>query len=335
MPGEEPTPEAMNPLNTMAAAVAFRGPVFCNKDPAMWFAILECNFKAANITKNLTKFNHAVALIPPDSLSLVSDVVSAAINSETPYEDLKEATLARLQSSAATRLKELLSKEELGNEKPSELLRRMKKLLGDKYQTFDQDIFKQLYYQRLPPNTQGSLFSVKDKLAIDELAKLADEFTATVTSPPAVHAVRSPPQAAAHSPATMPPVTATAPDTTALAAAHVAQSPTFLPQLTDALSKLTLQVDSLQKEINKMQQGLHRPRSRSRSSSASRRHSHQHYQRSPSASRDSPLCYYHHRFGDRALKCQQPCTHRAAAAQPTTTTTQSSSTAPLNPSGGH
>lgn len=325
MPDQEPTPEDMNPLTTMAAAVAFRGPVFCNKDPAMWFAILECNFKAANITKTLTKFNHAVALIPPDSLSLVSDVVSAAINSDTPYEDLKVATLARLQSSAATRLKELLSKEELGNEKPSELLRRMKKLLGDKYQTFDQDIFKQLYYQRLPPNTQGSLFSVKDKLAIDELAKLADEFTATVTSPSAVHAVQSPPLAAAHSPATMLPVTATTPDTAALATAHT------LPQLTDALSKLTLQVDSLQKEINKMQ---HRPRSRSRSSSASRRHSHQHYQRSPSASRDSPLCYYHNRFGDRALKCQQPCTHRAAAAQPTSTT-QSSSTAPLNPNGGH
>ena len=125
------------------AAVGFRGPMFCSQDPAMWFAVLECNFLASNISKDLTKFNHAVTLIPPDVLTQVSDVISAAINSSTPYEDLKAACLSRLQSSTAARLQELLSKEELGNEKPSNLLLRMKKLLGDRYSTFDKDIFKQ------------------------------------------------------------------------------------------------------------------------------------------------------------------------------------------------
>ncbi len=244
----------------------------------MWFAILECNFKAAKIINNLTMFNHAVALIPPDSLSLVSDVVATALNSDNPYTDLKAAILARLESSAATKLKELLSKEELGNEKPSELLRRMKKLLGDKYTTFDQDVFKQLYYQRLPSTIQSHLFTVKDKLAIDELAKLADEFMATVTRLPAVHAV---------------------------------QASSDVTQLTDAVAKLVVQVSTMQQQLTNLQQ-QQRPRPRSRSPSHQRPH-----HRSPSANRDPAPCYYHRRFGANAFKCLQPCTYQAAAPAPT------------------
>ncbi|KAK8406357.1 hypothetical protein O3P69_007217 [Scylla paramamosain] len=78
------------------------------------------------------------------------------------------------------RLQELLSKEELGGEKPTDLLRRMKKLLGDKYTSFDKELFLQLFYQRLPPDTQRCLFTVKNKLSVDELATLADEFMATL-----------------------------------------------------------------------------------------------------------------------------------------------------------
>ncbi|KAK8392353.1 hypothetical protein O3P69_014600 [Scylla paramamosain] len=71
-------------------------------------------------------------------------------------------------------LTELLSKEELGGEKPTDLLRCMKKLLGDKYTSFDKELFLQLFYQRLPPDTQRCLFTVKNKLSVDELATLAD-----------------------------------------------------------------------------------------------------------------------------------------------------------------
>ncbi|KAK8388275.1 hypothetical protein O3P69_020279 [Scylla paramamosain] len=75
---------------------------------------------------------------------------------------------------------ELLSQEELGGEKPTDLLRRMKKLLGDKYTSFDKELFLQLFYQRLPPDTQRCLFTVKNKLSVDKLATLADEFMATL-----------------------------------------------------------------------------------------------------------------------------------------------------------
>ncbi|XP_076035380.1 uncharacterized protein LOC143021656 [Oratosquilla oratoria] len=129
---------------------AFCAPPFSNRDPTIWFTILECNFKANRITTRLTKFSHACGLLPPDVLLQVSDTISKAPTSDTPYEDLRQTVLDRLESSEATRLQELLYKEELGNENPSDLLRRMKRLLGDKYTAFDKSIFLHLFYQRLP-----------------------------------------------------------------------------------------------------------------------------------------------------------------------------------------
>ncbi|KAK8373215.1 hypothetical protein O3P69_017408 [Scylla paramamosain] len=90
------------------------------------------------------------------------------------------AATAAATTTAASTLTELLSQEELGGEKPTDLLRRMKKLLGDKYPSFDKELFLQLFYQRLPPDTQRCLFTVKNKLSVDELATLADEFMATL-----------------------------------------------------------------------------------------------------------------------------------------------------------
>ena len=152
----------------------------------MWFAIIECNFKAASITANLTNFTHATALLPPDVLFKVSDIISNAAVSITPYDDLKTAVLTRLHSTVTARLQELLSKEEFGDEKPCDLLRRMKKLLGDKYSALDTDLFRHLYYKRLPLATQRSLFSVKDKLTVEEIAQLADDFMVTLPPDPSV-----------------------------------------------------------------------------------------------------------------------------------------------------
>ena len=69
----------------------------------MWFVIIECTFKAASITAHLTKFTHATALVPPDVLFKVSEVISNAPASTTPYDDLKAAVLTRLQSTVTAR----------------------------------------------------------------------------------------------------------------------------------------------------------------------------------------------------------------------------------------
>ncbi|XP_076030418.1 uncharacterized protein LOC143018718 [Oratosquilla oratoria] len=218
---------------------AFCAPHFSSRDPTIWFTILECNFKANRITTSLTKFSHACGLLPPDVLLQVSDTISKAPTSNTPYEDLKQAVLARLESSESTRLQELLSKEELGSEKPSDLLRRMKRLLGDKCAAFDQSILLHLFYQRLPPTIQGNLFSAKNKLSLEELATLADDFMASV-------------------PVARPTI-----------AKLTKQSKT--QALAELVSKLALQVSALQEQVNNLHRRPPSPRyHRNRSRSTSR-----------------------------------------------------------------
>ncbi|MPC25067.1 hypothetical protein E2C01_018166 [Portunus trituberculatus] len=79
-------------LSVLTAHVTFRGPPFCSQDPSMSFSIVECNFKAAFITANVTKFTHATALLPHDLIK-VSDVISSDATSTTPYDVLKAAFL--------------------------------------------------------------------------------------------------------------------------------------------------------------------------------------------------------------------------------------------------
>ncbi len=235
---------AMAPPDTASPAPPFRAPAFNSHDPNMWFTILELNFKANNITEALKQFTHACTLLPPEVLLQVSDAIAKAPSSDNPYDDLKQAVLKRLASSVSTRLQELLKKEELGNEKPSDLLRRMKRLLGDQPNTMDKTMFAHLFYQRLPPALQSSLFSVKDKLDLADLAQLADDYMSTVPS------------------ATPPSSVATVTNTA------------DVQQLTHIVSQLALQVSAMQEQLNPRQRrrspSPRRPRYRSRSRSTTR-----------------------------------------------------------------
>ena len=255
-----------------ASPVIFKAPEFCSHDPTLWFNLLEMNFKVNRITSSVSKFSLATQKLPSEVLTKVSDVIQLAITSQQPYEDLKKAVIDRLESTVTTRLQELLSKEELGNEKPTDLLRRMKRLLSDKYATFDQSVFRQLFYQRLPSVIQANLFTVKDKLSLEELAKLADDFMDSV------------------------------PSTKVAAIAPPTESTSEVQQLTAVVSQLTLQLNALQEKfdtvINARSDSPHRGRPRERPRERSR---------SFSRNRGDAVCFYHARYGRKAKKCVQPC----------------------------
>ena len=261
----------VNP-DTPQTPASFRAPAFTSHDPALWFTILEVNFRAHNITTSLSKFSYACTSLPADVISQVADVIAAASTADTPYEDLKTAVLARLESSVTSRLRELLSKEELGNEKPSDLLRRMKRLLGDKFETFDRPLFTHLLYQRLPPGLQRNLFSVKDKLSLDDLAQLADDYMASTPAEP-------------------------------LPSVATVTSGSDTQHMAHLLAKLTLQVNTLSERLDSIQR-RRSPSPRSLSPRRPRQRS-----RSRDRSGHTPgVCFYHNRFGNAAIKCTKPCT---------------------------
>ena len=112
----------------------------------------------------------------------------------TYYDTLKTQLIKRTAASEQRKLQQLFSGEELGDRKPTQLLRRMQQLVGDKLGTADNDSFlRELFLQRLPPNVRMILASSDSSLSLDKLAELADK-VAEVALPTVATVIETPPQ---------------------------------------------------------------------------------------------------------------------------------------------
>jgi len=87
---------------------------------------------------------------------------------------LKQRLIKRTSASEQRRLQQLLTTEELGDCKSSQVLRRIQQLLGDKANTMDAEIMQELFLQCLPANIRMVLTPLAGELNLDKLAQLAD-----------------------------------------------------------------------------------------------------------------------------------------------------------------
>ncbi|XP_064463301.1 uncharacterized protein LOC135374226 [Ornithodoros turicata] len=262
------------------AAVAVKLPPFFDSNPSVWFLQAEAQFHLAGITSQLTKFYHVMSAFTPSAADEVYDVL-ANPSPTTPFDQLKQALLQRTTSCSCSRLQQLFSQEELRDRRPSQLLRRMRQLLGDNSASLDDTILRELFLQRLPQNVQMVLATAAN-MSLDQLATLADAVVKVAS--PTLSAVSShqPPS----EPAPLP------------SRSH--------PQAT---------IDDLCREFRTLASLIaasHAP-STSRRDSSRRRQGRAHHSprrsRSRSTTRDhSPsICWYHRRFGAEAHHCLLPC----------------------------
>ena len=204
---------------------------------------------------------------------------------DAPYSTLKEALIRRTSASEQKRLQQLLTEEELGDRKPSQLYRRMRQLLDDR--KLEESILRQLFVQRLPPNVQLVLISAGDNMGMNQLADLADRIVEVATpAASAVHAMArsAPPTLTVHTSAP-------------------------LQQLQSRVQSLAAQVSALTMQLR------YRGRSRDRESSRSPRSR----PGSPAPNANSTSadeCWYHQTYGDNARRCRQPCSRALSSASP-------------------
>ncbi|XP_064470258.1 uncharacterized protein LOC135385010 [Ornithodoros turicata] len=93
---------------------------------------------------------------------------------ELPYDALKTALTRRTTASEQVRLRQLLTAEVLGDRRPSQLLRRMQQLLGDRASAVDESILRELFLQRLP-NTVRMILTTSSTVSLEALAEIADK----------------------------------------------------------------------------------------------------------------------------------------------------------------
>jgi len=228
-----------------------------------------------------------VSKLDTDSLQEVADIIMAP-PAENKYDHLKTAILNRFTDSADRQLRRLLTQVELGDKKPSQLLRQMKTLAGDRA---SEDVLRVKWLDLLPVSSQRFLRIFKAS-SLDELATAADEL---VDGGQSVS-----PSARAVSPARAP-----------------LSQPPASTAVNEGIASLRLSISqliSLNRDIlNHLKSGLASSGARSGRKSRSRSRS-----QSPAPDPTSDTCYYHQRWGAAAKHCLQPCNYRGGGSNSST-----------------
>ena len=145
-------------------AVSIKLPPFWPADPDMWFGQVEAKFATRRITSEKTKFDYIVACLSPDAATEVRDRI---INppTATPYTTLKRELIKRTAGSNQQKLQKLMNEVQLGDSRPSQLLRRLWCSTSG-----DDTVLRELLVQRLPSNVRMVLAPSADSISLGNLA---------------------------------------------------------------------------------------------------------------------------------------------------------------------
>ncbi|XP_018562602.1 uncharacterized protein LOC108904497 [Anoplophora glabripennis] len=143
--------------------VAVKLPPFISDDAEMWLQVVD------SVTSEETKFNYPITALDRNVMSEVSDLVMNPPQ-DKPYSALRAALIRRLSTSQEQKTRRLLEREEIGDSKPSQFLRRLKALAAS---TVSDSLLRTLWIGRLLSSVQAILATQKNA-ALDDVAELAD-----------------------------------------------------------------------------------------------------------------------------------------------------------------
>lgn len=137
------------------ASVSIKLPQFWPTDPTVWFLQVEAKFNTREVTSQKTMFNYVIASQSPEIAFEIRDILIRS-PTDAPYDNLKAELMKQTAESEQRKLQQLISSKELGDRKPTQLLRHMQQLLGDHLGPMpDNNAFlKELFLQRLPSNVR-------------------------------------------------------------------------------------------------------------------------------------------------------------------------------------
>jgi hypothetical protein len=157
------------------AHVAVKLPEFWVKDPKMWFAQAEAQFRRARVTAETTMYDYILMKLPQDVVMSVRALVSAIeadpVKQEQSYTLMKEALLGSYGMTKWQMAYSLLDHPDLGDRRPSAMMAEM---LSLRFETTAPDsLFLALFLRRLPASIRDHLAAANHTTAT-EMATHAD-----------------------------------------------------------------------------------------------------------------------------------------------------------------
>lgn len=152
-----------------ASKVSVKLPPFWTDKPEMWFYQVEAQFKISGITCEDTQFNYLVAQLEPKYIENIWDIIQD--KSANKYSAAKNRLLSTFKESENKRIKRLITGLELGDMKPSQLLRKMR-TLGSTEDVSDK-VLRTIWFEKMPENIKNVLI-VSDG-TLENVAAMADK----------------------------------------------------------------------------------------------------------------------------------------------------------------
>ena len=149
--------------------IGIKPPVFSKRDPDLYFIQMDSQFRNANITRDQTKYDYVVGSLDSAILANIADIVRAPPATDK-YQTIKTRLINDFTDSENKKLHRLIQECELGDSKPTQLLRKMRDLSGT---SLNDDAIKAFWLQRLPDSVRAVVSIAEGDL--NTCAKQADK----------------------------------------------------------------------------------------------------------------------------------------------------------------
>ncbi|XP_037929255.1 uncharacterized protein LOC119663722 [Teleopsis dalmanni] len=149
--------------------IGVQPPVFCKRDPDLYFLQMEAQFRNARITQDQTKYDYVIGSLDGSTLRKVADIVRSP-PSQNKYDAIRNRLIQNFADSENKKLRRLILDCELHDNKPSQLLRTMRDLAAG---AMNDGALKQFWLDRLPVAVRA-VVSIADG-DLDKCALQADK----------------------------------------------------------------------------------------------------------------------------------------------------------------
>lgn len=290
----ESKPQTNQPLTTnpIMHGLKLAVPQFTELRPEVWFAVFESALECKQLTSDEARYCQLIPRLPKDILQIIEPIL---INppKEGKYVSVKELILKETRPTPKQTIDQLCSRVELGDRKPSVLLREMRIIAGP---NVSETLLSELWLRSLPPPVQ-MMVAVLQGRPLDELAAAADSVAERWDT--------------SNSTASLPFVNNTSVNHSEDAEINAIRKDVEALRVSNTHKSH----EALMDELATLRKELTELRTRTKQSSFQDK-------RRPNRSRDSrgyaqtgELCWYHEEFGRRARKCTSPCALRKTASQ--------------------